>query len=190
MPTDRFALLRDKIEEIIKKSPLDFDLLHARKVLEWVLKLKPSANETLQIAALAHDMERGVTGIAETYGLKDLSNIKQFKKEHAKRSADIIAEVMKKSDYSTEVIARVYFLVENHEAGGLDEDLNILMEADSIAYFDGHVANYFKKNGKTKTTDKVRFMYERMSASAQQIVREMAYDQPEVKEIIIEVTGN
>lgn len=32
--------------------------IHAETVLEWLLKLKHDADETLQIAALAHDIDR------------------------------------------------------------------------------------------------------------------------------------
>lgn len=31
---------------------------HAQNTLEWLLKLKPDADEALQIAALGHDIER------------------------------------------------------------------------------------------------------------------------------------
>lgn len=185
-----FTALKQDIEEIVKKSPLEFDVAHAQHVLVWVLKLRPGASEALQIAALAHDMERGATGITETYNLKDLSNLKEFKQAHAKRSADIIARLMRKHGYSEHEIARVYFLVEHHEEGGSqDEELNTLTDADSIAYFAGHIGSYYEKNGKTKTADKVRFMYTRMSKAAQQVVRGLTYTDPEVAAIVVGVTS-
>ncbi len=176
--------LEKEIEEIISKSPLDFDPGHSKKTLEWVFKLKPDANEALQIAALAHDMERGITGITETYGLKDLSNIKEFKRQHAKRSADIIADLMKKHDYDEEIIKRVKFLVEKHDEGGDDEELNILMDADSIAYFDYHVAMYYEKNGPEKTKDKIKFIFEKISGRAKDIIKNLKYENQEIAKIV------
>jgi hypothetical protein len=182
--------LRKEIEETIEKSPLEFDPGHAKKTLEWVLKLKPEADEALQIAALAHDIERGVTGITETYGLKDLSDIeevREFKRQHAKRSALIISDLMEKYGYNSEMIKRVNFLVEKHDEGGDDKDLNILMDSDSIAYFDYHVEMYYKKNGRSKTKDKISFMFKRMSDKAKEIVKNIKYDNSEIIEITQEV---
>ncbi len=34
------------------------DPRHAENTLDWLLKLKPDADEALQIAALGHDIER------------------------------------------------------------------------------------------------------------------------------------
>jgi len=186
---NKFNELKKEIAEIISKSPLEFDPGHSKKTLEWVLKLKPGADEALQIAALAHDMERGVTGITETYGLKDLSNIKEFKKEHAKRSAEIIADLMEKYNYYKEIIARIKFLVEKHDEGGDDEELNILTDADSIAFFDFHITMYYEKNGREKTEDKIRFMLERVSEKAKEIIKNIKYYNPEVSKLVKEVTS-
>ena len=65
-----FNLLRKEVEAILPKSPLDFDLIHSGLVLKWVLKLEPDADEALKIAALAHDIDRAITGITE----KDLTD--------------------------------------------------------------------------------------------------------------------
>jgi len=184
---NKFDELKKEIAEIISRSPLEFDPGHSKKTLEWVIKLEPNASEALQIAALAHDIERGITGITETYGLKDLSNIEEFKREHAKRSADIIAGLMKKYNYDKKIIERVKFLVEKHDEGGDDEELIILMDADSIAYFDYHIAMYYEKNGLRKTEDKIRFMFERISERAKEIIKNINYRNPEISELVKEV---
>ncbi|SVD31636.1 uncharacterized protein METZ01_LOCUS384490, partial [marine metagenome] len=43
---------------VIARSKVPEDPVHAENVLEWVLKLKPDAGEALQLAALAHDIDR------------------------------------------------------------------------------------------------------------------------------------
>ncbi|MFC1755595.1 hypothetical protein ACFL96_19770 [Thermoproteota archaeon] len=58
-------VLEKEIQDIISNSPVETDLAHARldhsrSTREWVLKLKPDADMTLQIAALAHDIERAL----------------------------------------------------------------------------------------------------------------------------------
>jgi hypothetical protein len=80
MENGRFVDVKRDIEDIIRKSPLEWDLMHSDRVLFWLLKLKPDADEILRIAALAHDIERGVTGITEITHLKDYGDIKSLRR--------------------------------------------------------------------------------------------------------------
>ena len=49
---------KEKIREAISKSNVPEDPIHAENTLKWVLYLKFDANDALQIAALAHDIDR------------------------------------------------------------------------------------------------------------------------------------
>ena len=49
---------KKQICAIISKSSVPEDPRHADNVLKWLLKLKPDADEALQIEALAHDIDR------------------------------------------------------------------------------------------------------------------------------------
>ena len=180
----KFELLRKKIEEIIINSPLDFDLMHAKLVFKWVLKLKPDADEPLKIAALAHDIERGVTGITEK-DLKDNSKLEEFKREHAMRSAKIITEMMERHGYDKETVHKVRFLVEKHEEGG-DEETNLLMEADSLAFFEYNIPFKLKRDGKEKIIKKIRFMYLRLSETGKKLVKEMKFKDDEIAKVFRE----
>ena len=55
---DKINLVKRKIEEVIKGSSVPEDPIHSKNTLEWLLKLKPDADESLKIAALGHDIER------------------------------------------------------------------------------------------------------------------------------------
>jgi len=128
-----FDQLKSEIEKILSNSPLDFEIRHSQLTLERLLKLDPNADEALQIAAIAHDIERGITKITEK-DLKDLSNFNQFKKEHCIRSAEYTKEILLKYKYPQDTIDKVTKLIANHEFGG-DKEGNLLMDADSLAYF-------------------------------------------------------
>ncbi|MFA5754306.1 MAG: DUF4202 family protein [Patescibacteria group bacterium] len=177
-----FDVVKEELELILPKSPLDFELVHAQLVLKWVLELKPDADESLKIAALAHDMDRAITGITEK-DLSDYSKINEFKKDHALRSASFITDILQKYEYPEEIIAKVKHLVENHEAGG-DDESDILMDADSLAYFDYNIPSYLKRNGQERTIEKIRFMYKRLSLKAQKLVTQMNFSEPEIAELI------
>lgn len=184
----RFEELKKEIEAIMPNSPLDFEPMHAKLTLKRLLELKPEADEALRIAALAHDIDRAVTGITETYDLKDYSKLDEFKAEHAKRSAEIISNLMKKFGYGKKEIEKVHRLVLNHEIGG-DEETNVLMDADSIAYFDYNIGRYFKKNGKERTKNKVKFMFKRLSKKAKEIVKGIDFKEKEVKKLFQEAVS-
>lgn len=178
----KFDLIEKEIENILPKSPLDFELAHAKLVLKWVCKLKPEADEALKIAALSHDIDRAMTGITEK-DLKDFSQINEFKKEHSIRSAKFICDLLIKHKYSPEVIEKVKHLVENHEFGG-DTETNILTDADSLAYFDYNIPSYLKRNGKERAKEKIKFMYSRLSEKAKDLVKEIKYTDKEILDLV------
>lgn len=167
------------------------ELIHSRLVSKWVLRLKPDADEALKIAALSHDMERAVTGITEKDLKGDATPIEfaAFKKAHSMRSADLICKILERHDYPGETVQKVRRLVENHEFGG-DEEANILMDADSIAYFEYNIPSYLKRNGEDRTRKKIRFMYERMSARAKGLVGKINYKDGEIAALVRQCTAH
>ena len=182
---DKFESVKKEIEEIISKSPVKVDSVHSELTLKWVLKLKPDADEALKIAALGHDIERGITGISEK-DLKDTSKLDEFKKEHSVRSANFVADIMKKHGYDEKIIDKVKNLVEEHEFVGDEEESNILTDADSLAFFDYNLPYYKKRNGEEKAKHKIKFMYKRMSEKAKELVKKIKYEDKEMDNMVKE----
>ncbi len=185
---EKFDLIHKEIKRTVQKSPLVFDPIHSELTLKWLIKLKPDADEALKIAALAHDIERAITGITEK-DLKDYSKIHEFKKEHAKRSAKITEDLMKKYNYDKKVIEKIKDLIEKHEEGGYEE-ANILMEADSFAYFEYNIEYYFKRYGKERTKGKIQFMYKRLSKKSRELVNQIKFKNMEIEDIFREAISD
>lgn len=179
-----FNIVKQEIESILPKSPLDFELAHGRLVLKWILEINPAADEALKIAALSHDIDRAMTGITEK-DLVDYSKINEFKKEHCLRSASFIVEILRKHGYDQEIIDKVKHLVENHEFGG-DKGSDMLMSADSLAYFDYNIPFYLERNGEERTKEKIRFMYNRLSPEAQKLVAKINFADPKIAQLVEE----
>lgn len=179
-----FDLIKKEIESILPSSPLDFELKHSELVLKWVLNLKPDADEALKIAAISHDINRAITKITEK-DLQDFLKIDKFKKEHAIRSAQFIADILKKYNFPQAIVDKVKHLVENHEFGG-DEESNILKDADSLAYFDYNIPSYLKRNGRERAQEKIKFMYKRLSAKAKVLVDQIKFKDQAIAELIKE----
>ncbi len=184
----KFQEVKEEILKTLKKSPLDFEPVHAKLVHKWVLVLKPDASEALQIAALSHDIDRAITGITER-DLDDFSKIDDFKKEHSLRSAKFISEILTRYNYNQEVIDKVSDLVSKHEFGG-DEESDILKDADSIAYFEYNIPSYLKRNGRDRAKEKIKFMYKRSPDKVKEIVEKLEFSDEVsslVQEAILEV---
>lgn len=177
-----FNDIKKEIYLILPKSPLDFELVHAQLVLKWVLKLKPDANEALKISAIGHDIDRAITGITEK-DLIDYSNINKFKKEHGVRSANFVVDILKTHNYPEDIIEETRHLIKNHEFGG-NENSNILMNADSLAYFEYNIPSYLKRNGEERTKDKIKFMYNRLSPEAKKLVLKIGFNNQEISDLI------
>ena len=60
---DNIKCAKRKIRLIIAGSLVPEDPCHANNTLEWLFRLEPDAREALQLAALAHDIDRAIERI-------------------------------------------------------------------------------------------------------------------------------
>lgn len=169
--------LKKEIAQTTEKSQNEEDPGHSESTLKWLLKLNPDATEEQQIAALAHDIERGVPPRTNQ---REGETYEEYKERHAKRSAEITAELMQKHGYSKESIQKVKQLIKKHEVGGTPETDEI-RDADTLSYFDWNIDFYLKREGYEKTEEKIKFMYGRASERAKKEIRKLDFS-PEVKE--------
>jgi len=165
--------IEEEIKNIISKSPFKTDWAHAKSTRKWVMKLKPDADISLQIAALAHDIERGLKSSLDKSS-KKFDNYKDYKKIHSEKSAKIIVDLLNKHNYEKDVISKVKELVLKHEFGG-DFESDILKDADSISFFEENLELYFIEFGEDKTRKKINFMFGRISPKGQELVKELNF---------------
>jgi hypothetical protein len=166
--------LEKEILEIISKSPIKTDLLHAKSTRKWVLRLKPDADYALQISALAHDIERGLEPNYHNKTKEKFDNYEKHKRTHSEKSAKIIIKLLEKYNFDKDFISKVKHLVLKHEFGG-DFESNLLMDADSISFFEENFVQYYEEYGEEKTRKKIRFMYNRMSDKAKSLIKDIQY---------------
>ena len=169
---DDIDYVKKKIEEIIEKSSVSEDPLHSKNTLEWLLRLKPDADEALKIAALGHDIERAIE--ERKVKREDFSSFDEFKKAHALNSARIMAEIMKGYTISKELADDIFSLVAHHETGG-DEMAEVLKEADTISYFDVNLPLYYARHSVEETKRRALWGYKKLSANLKGVVAKMSY---------------
>lgn len=185
-----FKYIESEIERIISKSEIPEDSEHSKNTRAWILRLKPEADMALQIAGLGHDIERSIKELKinrENYTCYD-----DFKMAHARNSAKVLRELLAQYDLVKIIRDKVVNLVTHHEFGGSPE-ANILMEADSISYFDVNVQFYFRRNSKSETAFRIMWGYQRLSDEGKAIVRDFSYDDTEletlIRDVVSEVAG-
>lgn len=146
---------------------------HGLKTKEWLLKLSPDADNELQIAALAHDIERAVEGLQGLNAPKlkrgEVEDYYEYKQRHADRSAKIVKFLMEKNGFTKEEVNRVKNAISKHEFGG-DKDSNLVRDADSIRYFEDGLPRYTKSYGVDSAKVKGEFMYIRCSDKAKDLI--------------------
>ncbi len=181
------ACAKQKIRAIISKSGVPEDPVHAENVLEWVLKLKPDAEEALQIAALAHDIDRAVE--KRKISRSDFNDYDAFKAAHAENSARILREILNGCRVEQTIIDEACQLVERHEAGG-DLYSDLLKDSDSISFFEVNMPLYFQREGYEETLKRCIWGYQRLSSKMKVICQKMTYSHHSLVKILQETVHN
>ena len=160
--------VRARIREVIAGSSVPEDPAHFLNTLDWLLKFEPDADEALQLAALGHDIDRAVE--ARKVLRADFADYDDFKTAHAKHSAEMLLEILQQCGVGDPALSEeLYRLVCVHEVGG-DARSDLLMDADSLSYFDVNLPLYRERNSREETLRRCAWGYRRLSERAKLIV--------------------
>ncbi len=173
--------VKESIEAVISGSSVPEDPVHSKNTLTWLLKLKPDADEALQIAALGHDIERAID--QRKVWREDFEHYDQFKAAHAHNSAEILKEVMLDCGVDQTVIEQVYELVRRHEVGG-DERSDLLKDADSISYFEVNLPQYYNRHGWDETKRRCLWGYKRLSEKVKILAAKLTFENAELRALM------
>jgi hypothetical protein len=157
---------------------VDGEKEHAKIVLFWVEKLTENPSMALKIAGLFHDIDRVVTpGVGGGFkGDRGSKEYQGHKKDHAKRSANYICPKLMQNGFDQRLIERVRFLILHHDDIGSeiealnDNDLSVLVAADSMAFFTSIAPRLYKAEGEERLKDKIRFVIEKMPNFARELL--------------------
>ncbi len=175
--------VRSRIRALIARSEVPEDPGHADNTLEWLLYLEPNAGEALQLAALAHDIDRATP---ERVRRKDFSDYDTFKAAHARRSALLLRGILEGSGVVGDIVDEACRLVVIHEVGG-DPDSDLLKDADSISYFDVNLPFYYEREGWAESKKRSLWGYRRLSVRARKVVENIGYADELITRLLQEV---
>jgi hypothetical protein len=172
---------KQKILQIIATSKLPEDLPHAKNTLEWLLRLQPKADESLQLAALAHDIDRA--GEHTKVKRSDFKDYSSFKAAHAKHSAEILKSILEECKVEKSVVEESCRLVSLHEVGG-DDCSDLLMYTDSISFFDVNLPHYFRREGWEETLRRAIWGLKRIPNELCSLVENLSYGTKELTNLL------
>ena len=181
---DSIECAKQKIRAVIAGSRVPEDPRHADNTLEWLLHLEPDAGDALQLAALAHDIDRAIEEIKVRREAFD--NYDVFKATHARHSAELLRPILTACGVARDITDEACRLVEVHEVGG-EPQANLLKDADSISYFDVNLPLYFQREGWAETKRRSLWGYRRLSARARRIVEDINYGEEAMTHLLREV---
>lgn len=178
--------IRRKIDELTVHSVFPEEPIHSVNTLEWVLKLKPDADEALQIAALGHDIERSFED--KRIHSEDFDDYSEYKQAHALNSAQILSQMLEEYGVDEGMVDDVARLVAHHEMGG-DEREELLKNADSLSFFHVCLPFYFDRKGPDITRKRAVWCYKRLPEDLWGYVAEFDYMDPVLKNLLHETLG-
>lgn len=177
----KFEAAISNFERIIAQSSNDIDLSHAKNTLYWLNVLCPNADELLRLAAFAHDVERAMP---DRLKKKDFPSYETYKRAHAKRSGQIVSNILRDIGYTSKQTKKVAYLIESAEFSSNDGQVQCICDADSISFFDNNILSYLNKHGVTSTKEKMNFMYMRASPVAQQYIGKLLKTKPMINSLM------
>jgi len=175
-----------EIKTIINHSSIPEDPLHAENTLYWLLRLCPTADKIMQLAAYAHDIERAIPD--KRVKREDFFDYNLFKMAHARNSAKIITRIMKRYGICDKDIKEVEYLVLHHETGGCERS-DLIKDADSLSFFDVNLIFYAKRNKLQEVMDRCIWGYKRISPNSRKFLDEIIKNKEEVA-IFIKAISN
>ena len=174
---------KQEIRAIIAQSSVPEDPIHAENTLQWLLKIKPDADDALQIAALAHDIDRASD---QKVKRDDYEDYDAFKAAHAKHSANILRDILEAYGVCSYIIDKACRLVLHHEVGG-DPEADVLQDADSISYFDSNLPLYYGREGWEETKRRCLWGYRRLSPKMRKVLLSIRHQNPKLNQMLQEV---
>ena len=181
---DSIASAKQRIRATIAASNVPEDPLHAENTLEWVLRLDAKAGQALQIAALAHDIDRAVE--RRKVLRRDYDDYDAFKAAHARNGANILRAILDECGVAKPTADEACRLVVRHEVGG-DCHSDLLKDADSISYFEVNLPFYHQREGWEETKRRSIWGYRRLSARGREIAKSITYEDEALTRLLKEV---
>jgi hypothetical protein len=165
---------KDPNSEIIDGNKCPRELVYAERLTEWVLKLSPTASESLRLAARCQHLCRWAIP-RNQYEMNRAGYLKwrnDLKKFHAQKAGEILKEV----GYDSETIQRVQDL-NLKKNFPKDPESQTLEDALCLVFLQYQFKEFMEKNTEEKLIDIVQKTWKKMSSQAHSEALKLSLDQ-------------
>lgn len=148
------------------------ELLYARRLTDWALRLQPNASEALRLAARCQHLCRWESP-RSNYPMDRAGYLRwraDLKKFHAERSGAILCEV----GYGEEMIARVQALNLKQELGK-DPDCQVLEDALCLVFLQYQLTDLAAKTDDEKVINALKKSWAKMSEQGRAEALKLSY---------------
>lgn len=149
--------------------------MHLLKTKDWLMEICPEADEAMQIAAVAHDIDCAFIDYKFAGGFKD----PEYLSIHQAESAKMMKDFLLKNGADIALANRVVWLIEKHEVGG-DDEQNLIKDADSLGFFDRNLPEFIERHklrghDKEQLKEKIDWMFTRITTEKAKAFAEPMY---------------
>jgi len=176
---------RDPNKEPMKDAVHPRELVYARWLTEWVLKLCPEASEELRLAARCQHLCRWMIP-RESYPMTRAGYLQWregLKKFHAQRAGEILHQL----GYSQEVISRVQNL-NLKKNFPRDPESRVLEDALCLVFLEHQLGELAGKTSEDKMINVLQKAWKKMTVAAQAAARNLSYT-PQEKALLEKALG-
>ena len=163
---------RDPNTELADEAPQPRELLYARRLTDWVLRLQPDASEALRLAARCQHLCRWEIPRAN-YPTDRVGYLKwraELKKFHAHKSAEILREL----GYADELVAKVHALNLKQNFPN-DPDSRVLEDALCLVFLEFQFAELATRTDDDKVINALRKSWQKMTEPARQAALKLSF---------------
>lgn len=176
---------RDPNIVVVDGAPKPRELVYARWLSDWVLKLCPEASEALRLAARCQHLCRW-TMPRDSYPMTRPGYLQWrevLKKFHAQKAGEILRDI----GYPEEVICRVQELNLKKQFPH-DPESRVLEDALCLVFLERQLGELASKTSDDKVINALQKSWEKMTAAAQGEALKLSYD-PREKALLDRALG-
>lgn len=169
---------RDPNHEIVKGVKHPRELIYARWLTDWVVRLSPDASEELRLAARCQHLRRWEIP-RNSYPMTRVGYLQWregLKKFHAEKAAEILQEV----GYPPETIKRVQSLNLKKDFPK-DPEARTLEDALCLVFLEHQFADLAAKTAEEKMINAVQKTWEKMTEQARTEALKLSYSEKDKK---------
>jgi hypothetical protein len=177
---------RDPNRQTEGGQSLPRELVYARWLTDWVMRLKPDASEALRLAARSAHLCRWVIA-RDTYPMNRAGYLRwreELKKYHAKKVGEILSEV----GYPGEVVARVQALV-SKTAFPADPESRVLEDGLCLVFLEHQFHELAEKSTDEKVINALQKSWKKMTPLAHEMALKLSHP-PREKELLARALGS